>query len=119
MVGPTTEFDAVLELCQEQHRRIILATLAHEEQSVTVDDLTKAIVTHNHHMPLAEVREEETKQIQSALHHVHLPKLADQSLVDYDQEQHQVEPTPQFDQLQPQLSAIIDIDPDLEAPVVL
>ncbi len=119
MVGPITEFDTVLELCQEQHRRIILATLAQRKQSATVDDLMKAIFKHNHHTPLAEVPEEESKQIRLALHHVHLPKLADQSLIDYDQDQQLVEPTPQFDQLQPQLSAIIGVDPGLEAPDAL
>ena len=117
MVGPITEFDTVLELCREQHRRIILTTLVHEKQPVSVDDLTKTILKHNHHTPLAEVPEEESKRIPLALHHVHLPKLADQSLIDYDQEQQLVEPTPLFDRLQPQLSAINDVDPDLEAPV--
>lgn len=119
VVGPTIEFDTVLELCQEQHRRIILATLAHEKRSVTVTDLTKTILKHNHHTPLAEVSEEESKRIRLALHHVHLPKLAEQSIVGYDREQQLVKPTPQFDQLQPQLSAIIDADPDLDAPISL
>ncbi|MDS0473529.1 hypothetical protein [Natrinema sp. 1APR25-10V2] len=119
MVGSITEFDTVLRLCQEQHRRIILATLAHEKRSVTVTDLTKTILKHNHHTPPAEVPEEEAKQIRLALHHVHLPKLADHSLVNYDQEQQLVEPTPQFDQLEPQLSTIIDADPDLETPIAL
>lgn len=45
--------------------------------------------------------------------------LEDLSLIEYDQERQLVEPTPQFDQLQPQLSAIIDADPGLEAPVGL
>lgn len=119
MVGPTIEFDAVLELCQEQHRRIILATLAHEKRSLTINDLTNTILKHNHHTPLTEVPEEELKQIRLALHHVHLPKLADQSLVGYDQEQQLVEPTLQFDQVQPQLSAIINADPDLDPPISL
>ncbi|MFC4541903.1 hypothetical protein ACFO5R_08170 [Halosolutus amylolyticus] len=119
MVGHTTEFDTVLELCKEQHRRIILATLAHEKRSLTVSDLTETILKHNHHAPLAEVSEEESKQIRLALHHLHLPKLADQSLVSYEQEPQLVELTPQFDQLQPQLSAIIKADPDLDAPISL
>ncbi|NKE35845.1 hypothetical protein GWG54_08425 [Natronococcus sp. JC468] len=117
MVGSTIEFDTVLELCQEQHRRIILATLTHEKRSVTVTDLTKTILKHNHHTPLAAVSEEESKRIRLALHHVHLPKLAEQSIVGYDRERQLVKPTPQFDQLQPQLSAIIDADPDLDAPI--
>lgn len=119
MVGTSSEFDTLLELCQERHRRIVLAVLATEKRSLTMNDLTKVIVKHNHHTPLREVSEDELGQIRMALFHVHIPKLEDLSLVDYDQERQQVEPTSQFDQLQPQLSAIIDADPDLEAPIVL
>ena len=119
MVGPTTEFNTLLELCQAQHRRIILAVLATENRSLTVNDLTKAIAKHNHHTPLLEVSEEESRQIRISLHHTHLPKLEDLSLVGYDQERQLVEPTPQFDQLRPQLSAVIDADPELEAPATL
>lgn len=119
MVGPTTEYDTILELCQPQHRRIILAVLAAEKRSVTMNDLTKSIVKHNHHAPLTEVSEEDTTQIRLSLFHVHIPKLEDLSLVDYDPERQLVEPTPQFDQLQPQLSAIVDADPGLEPPIAL
>ena len=119
MVGTSAEFDTVLELCQDHHRRIVLAIFATEKRSLTVNDLTKAIVKHNHHVPLTEVPREETTQIRQSLLHVHIPKLKDLSLVDYDQERQLVEPTPQFEQLQPQLSAIIAADSDLEAPVSL
>ena len=119
MVGTSTEFDTLLELCQEQHRRIVLAVLASEKRSLTMNDLTKAIIKYNHHTPLLEISEEESRQIRTELYHVHIPKLEDQSLVEYDRKRQLVEPTSQFDQLQPQLSAIIDVDPDLEPPIVL
>jgi len=119
MVGTSSEFNTLLELCQEQHRRIILAVLATEKRSLTVNDLTKAIVKQNHHTPLVELSEDELRQIRTSLFHVHIPKLEHLSLIEYDQERQLVELTPQFDQLQPQLSAIIDADPDLEAPVGL
>ncbi|MCU4744519.1 DUF7344 domain-containing protein [Natronoglomus mannanivorans] len=119
MVGTSTEFDTLLELCQEQHRRIVLAVLASEKRSLTVTDLAKTIIKHNHHTPLREISEEELTQIRMELHHVHIPKLADQSVVEYDQERQLVEPTPQFDQLQPSLFAIIDADPVLDSPIAL
>ena len=119
MVGTSSEFDTVLELCQEQHRRISVALLAHENRALTVDDLTKAIVKHNHHQPLMEVPEEIPREIQFSLIHVHLPKLEALSLIEYDAERKLVTPTPRFDQLEPQLSAIIETDPGLEPPVAL
>ncbi|QSX00990.1 DUF7344 domain-containing protein [Haloterrigena alkaliphila] len=119
MVGTSAEFDTLLELCQEQHRRIVLAVLASEKRSLTVNDLTKTIIKHNHHTPLREISSEESRRIRLELHHVHIPKLADQSLVEYDQERKLVEPTSRLDQLQPQLSAIIDADPVLDPLVAL
>ncbi|AEH37595.1 DUF7344 domain-containing protein [Halopiger xanaduensis] len=119
MVGTSTEFSTVLELCQDRHRRIVLAALAGEERSLTVRDLEHTIVKYNHHAPPEAVSEDESTRIRISLHHVHLPKLADLSLVDYDRERGLVEPTSRFDRLQPQLSAIIDADPGLDAPLVL
>ncbi|WP_226480833.1 DUF7344 domain-containing protein [Natrinema amylolyticum] len=112
-------FDTVLDLCADRHRRIALATLANEQRSLTVNDLTKAIVKHNHHVPVTEMSEGNLSEIQLLLHHVHLPKMEASVLVDYDQERGLVEPTEQFEQVQPQLSAIIKADPDLEPPVDL
>ncbi|WP_049990392.1 DUF7344 domain-containing protein [Natrinema salifodinae] len=119
MVGSSTEFDTVLELCQDQHRRIILAVLAYEKRSLTVNDLRQTIIEHNHHKPITEIPEEETTQIRLSLIHTHIPKLEAFSLVDYDQERQVVEPTIQFDQLEPQLSVILDADPGLEPPIAL
>ncbi|WP_246999491.1 DUF7344 domain-containing protein [Halosolutus gelatinilyticus] len=119
MVGSSTEFDAVLELCQDQHRRIILAALAHENRSLTMNDLKQIIVDQNHHTAITELSGEEISDIQISLLHTHIPKLEDLSIVEYDRERQLVEPTPQFEQLEPQLSAIIDIDPGLDPPVTL
>lgn len=119
MVGPTTEFDTVLELCRDQQRRIVLAVLANEKRAVSIPDLETMIARHNHHTPLEEVPDEETERIRVSLHHVHLPKLEDHSLVAYDRDRQVVEPTLEFDGLQPQLSAILDADPDLPAPLAV
>ena len=114
MMDTTSEFDAVLSLCQNQHRRIVIAVLAEEQQSTTLDDLIRAIVRYNHQMPFPEASDEIVTQIQISLHHLHLPKLNDAGLVEYYPEQQRVMPTEQFDQIQPLLSAIIEADPDLE-----
>lgn len=119
MVGTSTEFDAVLELCRHRHRRIVLAVLAAEKRSLTVNDLTTAIVEHDRHASPAEISDGESKRIRTSLFHVHLPKLEDLSLVDFDRERQLVDPTPRFDRLRPQLSTVIDADPDLETPVAL
>jgi len=111
--------DTVLDLGGDQHRRIVLAVLAHEQRSLTMHDLTKTIVKHNHHAPLREMPKESLSEVQISLHHVHLPKIDAAGLIEYDQDRGLVEPTEQFEQVQPQLSALIEADPVLEAPVEL
>jgi hypothetical protein len=113
------EFDTVLDACGDQHRRIVLAVLADQQRSVTFNELTMTIVKHNHHTPLSEASDEALTQIQSSLYHLHLPKLEDIGIIEYDPKQRLVEPTAQFDQLQPHLSALIEADPELETPVEL
>ncbi|MDG5778761.1 hypothetical protein VB779_14345 [Haloarculaceae archaeon H-GB11] len=112
-------FDSVLDLCQNQHRRIVLGTLAEEQRSLTLDDLTEAVVKYNHQMSLAEASEDVLTEIRLSLYHVHLPKLAAEGLITYDPETELVEPTAQFDQVQPTLSTILDADPELDTPMTL
>lgn len=112
-------FDSVLDLCQNQHRRIVLRTLAEEQRSLTLNDLTKAVLKYNHQTPMTEASEDVLTEIRLSLYHTHLPKLASEGLIDYDPERQFVEPTEQLEQVQPTLSTILDADPTLEAPMEL
>jgi hypothetical protein len=112
-------FDTVLDLCRDKHRRIVLAVLAAEQRSLTVNDLRRTILTRNHHTPVIDASEEVLTEIRVSLHHVHIPKLESTGVIEYDSERQLVEPTEQFDQLQPHLSAIIGTDPNLDEPIEL
>ena len=113
MVGTSIEFDAVLDVCEHEHRRIVLATLADQQQSVSINDLANTIVKHNHHIPLTEVDGETVTEIQRTLRHVHLPKLEAAGLVEYDSEGQLVESTAQLERGVPHLSAILSVDAEL------
>ena len=117
MVGPTITFDTVLDLCRDQHRRIVLAVLAEEQRSVTVDDLTMSILAYTQGTTMTKDSDEVRTQIRLTLHHTHIPKLESTDLIDKDPERQLVEPTARFDRVQPYLSAIIELDPDLEYPI--
>jgi len=112
MVG-TPELDTILDVCEHKHRRIVLATLANQQQSVSINDLANAIIEHNHHTSPTETADETVTQIQTALHHTHLPKLAEAGFIKYDAERRVVEPTVQFEQEESHLSAILAIDSEL------
>ena len=112
MVG-TPELDTVLDVCKHKHRRIVLATLADQQQSISINDLTNAIIKHNHHTPPTETADETVTQIQTTLHHDHLPKLVEAGFIRYDAERQVVEPTVQFEQEESRLSAILAVDSEL------
>jgi hypothetical protein len=112
-------FDSVLDLCQNQHRRIVLGMLAEEQRSLTLNDLTKAVLKYNHQTPLTEASKDVLAEIRLSLYHAHLPKLASEGLINYDPERQLVEPTEQLDQMQPTLSTILDADSSLETPITL
>ncbi|MCU4974126.1 hypothetical protein OB955_15460 [Halobacteria archaeon AArc-m2/3/4] len=119
MSRDSTEFDAVLDLCRDHHRRIVLAVLAEERRPLTMNDLSKAILKYNHSTPVTEVSEEVLTEIRLSLYHEHIPKLESEEIIEYDPERQHVVPTERFDQLRPSLSVIIEVDPDLQVPVEL
>ena len=110
-------FDAVLDLCRNEHRRIVLALLMTEEQSLTLDDITRTVLTCNHHISPTEASEEELARTRSSLHHNHLPKLASEGLIIYEPDKGHVAVTERFEEAQPVVSTVLDMDPKLETPV--
>lgn len=113
MDGASITLNTVLDVCGHKYRRIVLATLANQQQSLSIDDLTNAIIKHNHHLPLAETSSEKVTEIQTALHHVHLPKLAEAGFLQYDPEQKVAESTAQIGREGSNLSAILAMDSEL------
>lgn len=109
-MGETPDLETVLEACGHEHRRILLATLANQQQSISIRDLTNAIVKHNHHLPPTEIDDETFKRAKVGLHQVHLPKLAEMGFIQYDPERKVVEPTAQVGQEVSHLSAILALD---------
>lgn len=117
MVGPPMEFDTLLDLCGDEHRRIVLGTFLEEQRALTTRDLSKAIVQYNHHAPLREISGESMTRIRTELHHVHVPKLVAAGLVEYDDDRELVEPTADFQTVAPRLSKILAADPELDTPL--
>ena len=112
-------FDSVLDACRHQHRRIVLARLAAEQRSLTLNDLTKSVLKYTHQASPTGVSEDVRTEIRLSLYHTHLPKLASEGLVTFDPDRQLVEPIEQFEQVQPTLSTVLDADPALETPVEL
>ena len=112
-------FDSVVDLCRNQHRRIVLGILAAEQRSVTLTDLTQAVLKYSHQIPHTEASEDVLAKIRNSFHHHHLPKLTSEGLVTYEPDRGLVAATEQFEKVQPTVSAILDADPELDAPIEL
>lgn len=69
--------DAIFELLADQRRREALYVLDRREGPITVAELADEVAT---------VVEAGPERVAIALHHVHLPKLADAGVVSYDAE---------------------------------
>ena len=117
MVGTQVDFDTLLELCGNEHRRIVIGTLLDERRALTMRDLSEAIVEYNHHVPLREVSGETMTQLRIELHHLHVPKLVAAGLVEYDDDRELVEPTADLQEAAARLTDILAADPELEAPL--
>ena len=119
MSEPDPTFDSVLDLCRNQHRRIILGVLLAEQRSLSLNHLTRTVLKYNHHIPRTEAADELVAEIRTALHHKHIPKLASEGLVSYDSDRRRVAATDQLEVVQPTVATILDADPELEVPIEL
>ncbi|MFC4436777.1 MULTISPECIES: DUF7344 domain-containing protein [Natrialbaceae] len=109
--GPS-ELDVVFELLANQRRRQALAVLKTGDRQLTLNDLTKEIAVQEFEERITDIPSEDVYDIFLSLQHTHVPKLAALELVEYDRKRNIVEPTDQFEALEPHLSIAMDLEPD-------
>lgn len=73
-----------LSLLADPHRRAVLERLDRTEDGVEVETLAARIAAELSDATLETVDEDEHRRILLALHHNHLPRLADHDLLEYD-----------------------------------
>ena len=85
---PEVDVETVIELSDafpmvvaDERRTRILSVLSSDRDDWTLESLAAAV---DHAPPERRTESEPSKRITAALHHVHLPKLADFGLVEYD-----------------------------------
>ena len=72
--------DIALAMLADESRRLAVQALFERHGPIQVADLAAAVAEQ---IP-AESSDRSEREIATALHHVHLPKLADANLIDYD-----------------------------------
>lgn len=100
--------DAVFDLLANRRRRRALTVLGSDDRQLTVNDLTKELAVEEAGPLITDVPPETVREIFVSLRHVHVPKLADLELVEYDRDRGLVEPTDRLAALEPYLSVASD-----------
>lgn len=82
--------DVLFDALAHHRRRFVLAFLEENPTPVALADLADELATIEHDAPLAEIADEDVTAIRASLYHLHVPKLADVGLVEYDPDSEQV-----------------------------
>jgi hypothetical protein len=76
--------DAMFSMLRNQRRRDVLRYLKSVEGAVELRELSEQVAAWENGCPTGEVTYKERKRVQTALYQIHLPKLAEWGVVDYD-----------------------------------
>lgn len=77
-----TDISMALRALSDRRRRAVVASLGDASGLQTLDDVAAAVTTHE-----ADTTEADTAEIATTLHHIHLPKLTEADLIEYDPQQ--------------------------------
>ncbi|WP_425607776.1 DUF7344 domain-containing protein [Natrinema salsiterrestre] len=93
--------DTVFTLLSDHRRRRVLELLLSHDRPLTITDLRNEVVEQEQNREITNIPREDVKEVHAALHHNHIPKLAEAGVVIYDQERSIVEPTGKISQVDP------------------
>lgn len=90
---PTVDGTAIHAVLDDERRRHTLAVLA-DRGAVTTTELATAIAAREREIPADAVTDEQRRDLEIALYHVHVPKLAELDVVAVDDDAERVRPGP-------------------------
>lgn len=85
--------DELFDVLTEARRRSVLSILEGRRTSMEVEELAHAVAVRENDVASATVSEATAHEVHVTLHHVHLPKLDEATLVNYDRDDRTVAPT--------------------------
>lgn len=108
-VSPAIDVSTQLDIVGVSRRRLALEVLAANETPLTLRDLATEIVTREHDASLPDVPANAVMAVHVSLSHVHIPKLVDADVIDYDETRQHIQEV-NLEHLEPVLSVVVDID---------
>ena len=85
--------DTVFRLLSHAYRRALLDCLDDHGVPIAVADAAEAVAASNSTQSLDEIAAADVERVYVALHHVHVPMLAEAGVLEYDQDRNVVELT--------------------------
>lgn len=98
--------DEAFDLLGHDERRRVLAALRAADGSASLDALAEATAARAETCDPDDVTAEERERAAGALHHQHLPRLADARVVEYDRDERRVVLTEVAEELEPFLTML-------------
>ncbi|WP_276255532.1 DUF7344 domain-containing protein [Halomontanus rarus] len=101
-----TSVDGILELLSHHRCRAILDLLLTHDRPLTLTDLRNEVVEKEQGTEITEISSKQVRQVHISLYHVHIPKLEEKGVINYDSSRNLVEPTKELSQLEPFLAKL-------------
>lgn len=101
--GGELPVDTVFDLLSNRRRRLILYLLVDGEDAVQCEELARKVASLEVNDDIGEVPSEEYTRVLISLDHIHLPRLVDDGVVEYDRDEGVIVPTDVMDRLRPYL----------------
>ena len=99
--GTSVSLNELFKMLSHEHRRRILMAVARD--SPQDDEITSKSVANEH-----EKDDDATKLLKQQLYHVHLPKLDEARLIDWDRDSGLITRQPRFEEIEPLLRLMSD-----------
>lgn len=95
--SPRVPVETIYSLGADTQRRALIRVLARHDRELTLNDVTKEIVTRQIDGDIMDVPGETVVRVANALYHNHIPRLADAGIVRFNPARKLVEPTEKLD----------------------
>lgn len=98
LTGDLLDLEGVYAVIDHPRRRRVLDAVR-DEEAVSMDELAARVAAREAKASVQDVCEDECRSVAIALHHVHVPKLADAGVIDVDHGTDRIEPGPRLDRV--------------------
>jgi len=107
--SPLVPATTVYSLGADDRRRSLIRVLASHDRELTLNDVTKEVVTRQIDGDITDVPGETVIRVAHSLYHNHLPRLADAGVVTFNPGRKLIAPTPKLESVAARLGVLAEV----------